>query len=224
MGKRVDTMKFDDSTDLFSRASPQFKQATRYTPQADSPLIVARIIGLGAIVFLSLSSAASFAFGFPWKWAVLFTASGTTILFLAVLAYAFSNDLLWIVEEVFNYDRDGDGVIGPPVINNTHFSLPVGPHTEKLGTVNVDPALLIDWCRAAANNESLSFASWQDRFALRDGSQGRERYADFRDWLIARGYASGASSRTGMRIAWENEEAAAWIKGFADQDPGGGKE
>jgi hypothetical protein len=221
----MDTMKFDESTDLFGKtSSPQFKQATRYTPQADSPLIVARLISLGALVFLALSSAAAIAFEFAWKWALLFTAAGTAILFLAVLSYAFKNDLLWIVEEVFNYDRDGDGIIGPPVVRQTHFSLPKGASSARLGTVNVPPHTLIEWCKAATNNESLSFARWESRFADPDGKKGRENYTEFRDWLLSQGYATGASSTTGMRINWQNQEAADWIYGFAVQDPDGGEE
>ena len=124
--------------------------------------------------------------------------------------------LLFATEEITGLDLDGDGEIGQP---STHFELPTGPSSFRFGKLDLPPELVIAWCGAAWNRQSLSFAAWESRFALPDGTKGRKRYQEFRDWLIEEKYAEEAGGNIGLRPCWQNQEAVTFIGGFAQVRP-----
>jgi len=196
-----------------------YKQMERYTPSG-SPLenvgailllssgVVALTLLLGLLICVSM--------GWPLKVVPCGGAVALGVLWMVLLAkYDQWPRLFYSVEKIVGHDLDGDGEVGQPQI--THFSLPAGPHTLQMGEYAVDPPLLMDWCRAAANNQSLAYASWETRFG------GREEYAAFRDWLVAQGFAEEAGGNIGFRIRRSNPEAVAFIAGFAQMQPEDGQ-
>lgn len=213
-------MKFDTTAPLYEKAS-NFREAKRYTPQRDGARIIAEIVAVGLLLFLLLATAASIAWSFPWKWALLAGTSGAFVLFVVVVSYAFRENLLWIVEEVIGYDANQDGHVGPPV--EVHYTLEKGGGMLRLGQIDVNPQLLMDWCKAASEGRSLAFAAWEQRFALPDGTQGRERYTHFRNWLVHEGFAEEAGGNVGLRIRWNNADAVDFVGGFAQMTPGDGQ-
>ena len=213
-------MKFESATPLYEKAS-NFREAKRYTPQVAGSRIVAELVAVGLFLFLLLATAASIAWSFPWKWALLAATTGASLLFVVVLGYAFRENLLWIVEEVIGYDADQDGHIGQPPVE-VHYTLEKGAGMLRMGQIDINPALLMDWCRAASEGRSLAFAAWEQRFALPDGTQGRERYTHFRNWLVHEGFAEEAGGNVGLRIRWQNQDAVAFVGGFAQMTAGEG--
>lgn len=129
--------------------------------------------------------------------------------------------LLVATEDITGLDLDGDGYSGEPEMPqpSTHFTLPTGPGSVRMGELDLAPELVIDWCHAARNGYSLSFTSWQGRFALPDGSQGRERYQEFRTWLVKEKYAEEIGGNVGLRIRWQDQDAVRFISGFATTRP-----
>ena len=206
-------MKFESATPLYEQAKG-YREAKRYTPQVAGSRIIAEIVAVGLLLFLLLATAASIAWSFPWKWALVAASSGAFVLFVVVISYAFRENLLWIVEEVTGYDANADGHVGEPPVE-VHFTLQKGAGMLRFGQLEIDPTLLMDWCRAATMGQSLGFAAWEQRFALPDGKKGRERYTAFRDWLVHERFAEEAGGNVGLRIKWQNADAVAFVGGFA---------
>ncbi len=125
--------------------------------------------------------------------------------------------LLWSIEEITGADVNQDGQIGKPSV--THFELPTGPQSFRFGEIRLPPELVIEWCQAAWNRQSLAYGAWESKFALPDGTQGRERYQQFRGWLVREGYAEEVGGNIGLRIRWRNPDALALISGFAGAMP-----
>lgn len=153
-------------------------------------------------------------------WVALFWAFvvATIVWFLLMLDW---KSLILAIEEE-THDLNGENAIGyisPPA---THYSLPAGPGSFKFGEVDIEPALLIEWCQAAWERRSLAISTWQDRFCLPDGTRGRIRYEAFRDWLVTQGYAETVGGNVGLRPCWNNQEAVTFIGGFAQANPAEG--
>ena len=123
---------------------------------------------------------------------------------------------MWIRERVSQRDINQDGYIGaPPQV--TAFELHEQGGGIKIGQLRVEPELVRDWCLAAVNGESLSFAAWSNRFALPDGTQGRERYTEFRNLLVGRGFVKDRGSQ-GLRVDWQNTDAVTFVSQFSEID------
>jgi hypothetical protein len=170
-------------------------------------------VGAGFIVFLATLF---ISVGNPrMSGGTAFVMGGLTMIGVLVWLLSVSKRILWSTEEITEYDWDRDGHIGEPPQQITRVQLPTGPHSFKVADISYSYELLSDWCEAALNGKSLSFASWQGRFALPDGTQGKERYREFRDWLCKQGYADEVGGNIGLRIRWRNQEAQSWVGGFA---------
>jgi len=214
-------LKFDTTTPLYEQAKG-YREAKRYTPQVAGSRIIAEIVAVGLGLFLLLATAASIAWSFPWKWALVAATSGAFVLFVVVMTYAFRENLLWVVEEVIGYDANADGHVGEPPVE-VHYTLEKGKGMLRMGQIDINPALLMDWCRAASEGRSLAFAAWEQRFALPDGTSGRERYTHFRNWLVHEGFAEEAGGNVGLRIRWDNADAVDFVGGFAQLTPADGQ-
>ncbi len=128
------------------------------------------------------------------------------------------HELYMVFERITGQDLNQDGYVGEPPKQVTHYELNKGPHSFKVGEIEVEPQLLIDWCSAAMNQQSLSYTAWTNRFALPDGTQGRERYQEFRKHLVKEKYAKEVGGSVGLKILWGNSDAVQFIGGFANME------
>jgi hypothetical protein len=197
---------------------PSFREAMRRSPDntANGLLPIAHALGAGFVTFCGVGLI-SIGLGWPVKWPLII--AGAVMLIVMCLSgwWMVKNEVLWSVEKIFG-DLNKDGVIGQP-IQATHFEVRTGPNSIRFGQVNLPPQLVIEWCRAAVSQKSLAYDSWIKKFALPDGTQGRERYAMFRAWLTEQGYAKDLGSNKGFNILWYNDEAVGFVNSFADFEP-----
>ena len=122
---------------------------------------------------------------------------------------------LWATETI----TAPEPVPPPPTVVKTHYELPTGPNTVRIGEIDVDPELVIAWCQAACQNRSLAYTAWERKFALDDGTHGRQRYEAFRAYLVKEGFAEEAGGNVGLRVCWKDKDAVRFVKGFAVQSP-----
>ena len=199
--------KFDTET------AWQFKEATKQTPDhaRNIWLVFAMAFGSGLTVMFG---AWLIALGLDTDRKFALAAGGLAV--LAVWAWWLfkAESLLWTIETVTGTDIDRDGFQGLPP-QYTQVMLPTGPMSLQIAGLPFSPELIRDWCRAAWNGQSVSFAAWKMRFSLPDGSKGEERYRQFRDFLVGKGYAEEVGGPVGFRILWGNQDAVSWIGGFA---------
>ena len=160
----------------------------------------------------------------PTGWALV--VSGISI-FLMLPYCLFRSDLVDVIrtmETQYNIDLDGDGVVGePPIMQVTAYELKRGSGNILLGELPFPPELVMEWCKAAVNHQSLSFAAWSGKFALPDGTRGRQRYTAFRDHLSARGFVRDVGGNVGLRVCWNNPDAVAFVQEFATLAAGDGR-
>ena len=196
-----------------------FKEATRTTPEylGKTLIIVPLAAGVGLVVLIGWWF---ICLGLGWtKTDALFWAGLTMIACVLFSFYRVWKDELYnAVEEIFGHDLDGDGYIGAPPKQITHYELNRGGNNFRVGEIEVEPQLLIDWCTAAYHRRSTAYELWEHRFALPDGTQGRKRYQQFRDHLVKEKFAKEVGGSVGLKIAWGNPEAVQFIGGFADMD------
>lgn len=210
--------QFDSVTPLAPPpSSVPFSNAKRWTPRGENVSIIVNITMAGLAVFLICGVLLSIGFKFPLRYSLGWAGIATVVLFLAVVVFVFFDELLWGIEEITGVDHNRDGSVGPK--QTTHYQLQTGPGTWKLGEIDVKPELVIAWCQAAFRRQSLSFDTWAPRFALPDGTRGREEYAAFREQLASEGIIKEVGGNVGCkptRIGWE------WIAGFAQMTPADG--
>ncbi len=217
-------MKLDTTAGLpqaVAKQVPAFREATKRSPEhtlnAFLPVMLSFSVGLAAFVAVGLIS-----IGWHWPVKVPLTAAG--ILMLLVMCaggwWLVKDKILWTTEHIIGHVPSQE-MLQPATVVKTYFGLRSGGYV-KYGEVDLDPALLIEWCRAACSNQSLAINRWKSQFALPDGTKGRERYEAFRDWLIGQGYAEDAGGNVGLRILWRNQDAVTFVAGFAEEEPENG--
>ena len=201
--------RFDQGIDAPNIA---FKKATRKTPDRVGNLLI--LLAGCAIATAALTLCVAL---FCWENHPAFQTAGLVgaVLICATMYWFFTNTQLWqTVETIEGHDLPAAAQAG----QSTHFNLPSGPHTLKMGDIEIEPQLLIDWCDAAWNRRSLAFGVWERRFALPDGTKGRREYQAFRDELVKLQYAEEVGGNVGIRPKWSNPEAVTFIGGFAQID------
>lgn len=135
--------------------------------------------------------------------AKLALAFAGVVMFLAGLWFYWMADrMVWIEETVRRVDLNRDGYIGPPppVVNQVHYTLETRPGHHIRGMLPVSDELLKEWCEAASQGQSLSITYWTPRFALPDGTHGREEYETFRQAAIRQGLAKDVGGSVGLRL------------------------
>ena len=198
---------------------PAFKEAKQETPDylGQTLAIVPLSMGVGLVVLIG---GLLICWGFRVSGHGALIASG--VIMSGAVVYAFlriwADELYMSIETITGLDLNHDGHIGDPPRQTTHFDLPTGNNSVRIGEVDVPPKLLIDWCNAAWNRRSLSYTAWESRFALPDGTRGRERYQEFRAWLVKQEYAEEVGGNVGLRVRWKNDDAVTFVAGFADMD------
>ena len=176
--------KFDSDT------AWQFKEAVKESP--DRPrniwLVFAMSLGSGATVMIgSLLIIA----GIDGDGHHALVAGGLATLFVWAWWLFKADALVFTFEKITGHDLNRDGSIGEPQAQNqkTYIELPLSATQRLIIELDASWELVQDWCITAANGGSLSYASWEPRFALPDGTEGRERYSQYRQQLVSRGLA-----------------------------------
>ena len=205
-------MKLDSDT-----AWPQYKEATRETPDHARNIWVVFVMAFGSGITV-MFGAWLIALGAGTDKGTALVLGGVATLVVWFIWLLRSDAVIWTIETVTGHDVNRDGSIGEPQGTMTQITLPTGPNSMKIKEQPYSPALLSDWATAAWNRGSLSFATWRDRFALPDGTKGDERYRSFRDWLQEQGYIEEVGGNVGVRVRWKNPEAVQFIGGLAHMD------
>ena len=212
--------RFDSTAQFVSRTDNDapFAHAKKETPDRtiNAALPFGLALGAGLVTFIAVGL---IVWGVRGKVQIAMIAAGAVMLLVMFwwIWLLWKEKLIWSIEQVFGTDINRDGYTGPP--QYTNFELQRGPGSIRFGTVGVPPQLVIDWCEAARNRESLAYSAWESRFALPDGTQGRERYQEFRRQLVKEGFAEEAGGNIGLRIKWRNPDAVAFVNGFANATP-----
>lgn len=199
-----------------------FREAVRETPDhtANATVPLGLALGAGAVTLVGVGL---ICLGFELSARIAAAAAG--IVTMAVLfewLWRLQHDrMFWTIERIIGQDINQDGMVGQPR-QVTHFELHSAPGAIAFGEIDLDPQLVIDWCQAARNQRSLAYSAWEPRFALPDGTKGRERYQAFRDWLVAQNIAEEAGGNVGLRVRWQSPKAAAFVSQFAQVAPGDG--
>ncbi len=212
-------MRFDHVTK--SQAAPQFafKEARKETPDFSQIMyIIPFSFGLG-VLFLAAGGLICLGGKLPFGYALI--AAGSLMFLCPIFLIIY-----FLVEELYMHREIIEGHELPEIQEQqpekqvTHFELRKGPAEQnfRIGEIEVEPQLLIDWCNAAMNQQSLAYTAWERRFALPDGRMGRERYQEFRRQLIKEGFAKEVGGNVGLKILWRNPDALRFIGCFAETD------
>ena len=188
-------MRYDSSVEL---ATGRVK-ATREEPTGslrNAAIVFILSLGSGVTVYVGT---AMICWGAGWDSAPAKIASGIAILVVwGWFLFQYVPDLLWTIERVTKRDFNKDGFTGPPSV--VQYELRPTANTTWLGELVVRPFLLRDWCMAARNGNSLAFDHWATRFALPDGTRGREQYARFRRALVEQELARKVGGNVGIEL------------------------
>lgn len=199
-------------------AIPSFSRAVKTSHEHTSNAFLVIILPFGALV-VGFVAVGVIAIGAKLPFSVVLISSGSL-----ALIFLFGTTL-WVIfgrlvegkEEIFGPDAPAVASL-PPVY--THFGLPMTRNFTKYGEYPIAPDLLIEWCTAAVQLQSLSHEVWDKKFATAPGlGDGREKYTAFRAWLVANKYAEEVGGNVGLRIRWNNKEAMGFILGFSNVNP-----
>ena len=209
-------MKQFDRNGTFAPKVP-FKEAKRHTPAGgQNLLLIVQAAVFSGVIILAGSLLICWGAQLPARYALISTGGSTILLLLAGLSIAVRDDWMWQVEEVTGFDLNTDGAIGQPVKHETHYDLKLAAGHYIRGVLPVADDVLIEWSRAAITGGSLSYATWTEKFALQDGTQGREHYGLFRQELVKQGLANEVGGNVGLKLT---KKGRAVIGGFAEATP-----
>ena len=172
-----------------NKPSIAFKEATRETPDrlGQTLIIVPLSIGVGFCVLVG---------GLFVCWGLDLPADGAKVAGgLATSSTAlygwwciWRDRIYMTFETITGHDLDGDGFIGEPP--SYEFSYRMSDHTTTIAKLGAPEPVIRQWATAALNGGSLSYSSWQKRFATRSNySDGADRYRQFREALVRSGWA-----------------------------------
>ena len=204
-------MKFDSSL--------PYKSSEKYTPAGNPIQNVGAILLLSAgVVVIVLLLGLLICVSMEWPLRFIPCGAGVALLALWVMLLAMYREwpkLFFTLEQTIERDINQDGHIGPPP-QRTTIELPAGPNRLRIADFAIEPELLMEWCRAAVNRESLAINAWIARFSLPDGTQGRQRYEAFRAKLIYHGIAEDAGGNVGLRVRWNDDAAFNFVSRLAN--------
>ena len=108
-----------------------------------------------------------------------------------------------------------NGYIGQP---STHIQFQVSDRTSWMADLPASPELIREWGQAALQGRSLGYRQWNHRFALMaDGSDGMDRYSQFRDALV-RGKMALEQGKSGISLT---ERGIQTFTEYVHQNPQG---
>jgi len=180
---------------------------------ADVGVVFCWAMGSGFFVFL-LAAFFSLAIEWPLGGALVCGAIAAIIVWFGMMVDW--KELLIAKETIKGPAQEVSGDASQPA---THFTLPTGPGSFRIGKLDYPPELVINWCNAAWNRQSLSYSAWESHFALPGGIDGRERYLQFRTTMVKKGFAEEVGGNIGFRPCWKNPDAVKFIGGFAQVRP-----
>ena len=155
------------------------KQATRTTPDKTSNILIWLVFVAGAVVLYIILAAMVMSKHLYMNvagWLGFLTIAGVLLLVFI------DRDMIRSVEQIIGHDLDGDGYIGAP---QTHIEFKPSERTAWMAQLPAPEPLIREWGQAALGGRSLGYRQWQNRFALMaDGSDGMQRYANFRDAMV----------------------------------------
>ena len=161
-----------------------FKKAVKKTPDHMGNALVLLAFVAGTLVLYIVICAMIFSKHVYMNfagWLGLFTTVGV------VVWIAIDRDIIRTVEDITGHDLDGDGYVGQP---STLIEFKASDRTTWMAELPAPPHLIREWGVAALNGHSLGYRQWKRHFALlSDGTDGEQRYSEFRGALVRAGYA-----------------------------------
>jgi hypothetical protein len=156
-----------------------------------------------AVLGLSIGLVGGAAFGLlalAYRWPGRYVATATALLMLAGIVAGIKrlSATLLTTEQVTDYAAPAEPLAEPEAATN--WEMPNGPGSYFRGTLPAPPEIIVAWARAAIAEQSLSYASWADKFG------GDRKYARYRRVLIESGLCAERGS---------NKELALTSKGWA---------
>ena len=204
--------KFDSDT-----AWPQYKEATRETPDHARNIWVVFVMAFGSGITV-MFGAWLIALGAGTDKGTALVLGGVATLVVWFVWLLRSDAVIWTIETVTGHDVNRDGSIGEPQATDakTWVELPLSRTQRIILELDAPETTIREWCVTAINGGSLSYANWEGRFSLPDGTQGRERYGQFRQQLTDRGLAIEKGGNIGLKLTrtgWLFVEAFAEAEG-----------
>ena len=160
---------------------------------------------VGGIVVVAVVDGATKLEITGWGFALAGIAGGVMASFLWAgqkwnIHLRFVNSLLWVAEEIFQTDFDGDEEIGQPTVNRVEVELRRNGKPWKFESLEISQDRLIKLARAVANGQSFA-----NRTALECGIP-REEFEKLRNKFVSRGWAEWKGepgSTLGVRLTDE---------------------
>jgi hypothetical protein len=82
----------------------------------------------------------------------------------------------------------------PGVEQVVAWEMPTGPHQLERGRLLCSPGLLLEWAQAAVDEQSLSYATWAERFG------GDRKYARFLQGVVNSGLGTQSGGRGELKL------------------------
>lgn len=165
-----------------------FKEATRTTPDLGQGMNIIPLSLGGGLVWLILSAMFCWGLGVPARPALVVSAVATAIMFVMLW-------FLFVLKELYHHKETIEGHAPPyeiptPEPPKYEFAYQRSAQTQWRAILPAPEPVLAAWIDTALSGGSLSYASWEKRFASRPGlNDGAARYRTFRQALVQSGWA-----------------------------------
>jgi len=171
---------------MFDRDKPSqivFTKATRETPDRVANILIWQAFAFTALIFFLICFALIFSES-EWKqwagWLGLFAEIG---IFILVILYKGATQTKETI--------DGPDIEANRPTEINRFEYHATERSLQLAELPAPKDVIRDWCITALNGGSLSYSSWQKRFATRPNfSDGADRYRTFRAALVSAEWAT----------------------------------
>ncbi|NIV31788.1 MAG: hypothetical protein GWN58_20570 [Anaerolineae bacterium] len=169
--------------DVKAQAGFAFKEARKETPALGQTLaIIPLAMGVGFVV---LFGAALVCLGLKMNARGSLVLGGAAMIGAVLFLFrrVIVHELYMVFERITGQDLNQDGYVGEPP--KTSITFQASERTSWMAELPASPALILEWGEAALSGRSLGYRQWGKRFAmLPDGSDGAQRYSEFRDALV----------------------------------------